>query len=83
MKRYNKGDISKKLINWNTVGIWLSALQLPETFLFVIQVTIQLTNHSVTGHVLIIQLPDLSDNRMPTVIFIDNINNIIEVNYTI
>ena len=41
-------------------------IQLPD-FLSIIQVTIQLTNHSVTGYVLTIRLQDLSDNRMPTV----------------
>ena len=41
-------------------------IQLPD-FLSVIQVTIQLTDHSAIGLILTIQLPDMSDNRMPTV----------------
>ena len=35
--------------------------------------TIQLTNHSAIGHVLTIQLPDMSDNRMPTVFRFQNV----------
>ena len=41
-------------------------IQLPD-FLSVIQVTIQLLDHSAIGQLLAIQLPDMSDNRMPTV----------------
>ena len=37
-------------------------IQLPE-FLSIIQIIIQLIDHSVIGHVLTIWLPDLSDNE--------------------
>ena len=43
-------------------------IQLPD-FLSVIQVTIQLLDHSAIGLLLAIQLPDVSDNRMPAVPF--------------
>ena len=47
-------------------------IQFPN-LLFVIQVTIQLTDHSVIKQLWAIQLPDMSDNRMPTV-HVDDLN---------
>ena len=58
--------------NCDTVGIQLMALRLPETFSLLLDHSvnrllvqpngIQLTDHSVTGILMAIRLPDMSNN---------------------